>query len=269
MLNKFLFPQIRPNYSKLKKALAGKKVLLTGASFGVGKQTAIQLAPYVKTLVLCARSEEELILLKEELKVFCSVYIKKIDLRSELERKKWISDLKEQNLQPDILIHNAGHSIKRSLWESKNRLHDYQRTMDINYEAPVHLSLEFLEHLSKAKGKIIHISAINTRLTPAPKWSAYQSSKTAFDQWVRSCRPELKAKNIKAISLYFPLIKTRMITANKSYEKMPAMSAQHAAQWIIKACYQKRTTKAPWWFPFAKSGSFFLGWTIPLFYKSK
>lgn len=112
--------------------------------------------------------------------------------------------------------------------------------------------LALLPDLCIKKGKIINISALNVQLPPVPGWSAYQASKVAFDQWLKSIQPELEEKGIAVHRLYLPLVRTRMIAPTKSYDKVPAMSAQHVAKIIVKKIYTGQKNFQPWWLFFVK-----------------
>jgi short-subunit dehydrogenase len=107
--------------------------------------------------------------------------------------------------------------------------------------------LGLIPTLVARRGHAINISAVNVLLIPAPKWAAYQASKTAFDQWFRSVSPELNAHGLSTTSIYLPLVRTRMIEPTKAYQNLPALQAEQVAQLICKAMIQRRRTYAPWW----------------------
>lgn len=101
----------------------------------------------------------------------------------------------------DVIVSNAGKSIRRSIHDSLDRYHDFTRTMAINYFAPVRLLLSIIPLLEKNKGQIINVSTINALLLPIPYWAAYQASKGAFDTWFRSVAPELNAIGIATTTI--------------------------------------------------------------------
>jgi short-subunit dehydrogenase len=84
-------------------------------------------------------------------------------------------------------------------------------------------------------------------MIPAPKWAAYQASKTAFDQWMRSVSPELRRKGVNSSNVYLPLVRTRMIAPTKAYDKMPAMKPEHVARIIAGLIAKGKGTYKPWW----------------------
>lgn len=271
-LEYLLFPPNWINRSKLKQAVQHKTILITGASFGIGEATTQFLATYDVHLVLVARTASKLMALKESLsqhKATISIY--PTDLTQTATVERLIETIHTLPNGLDFIISNAGHSIRRPIRQSLERFHDFERTMGINYFAPVRLLLGLLPLLQKRQGKIINVSALNVLLLPAPHWAAYQASKTAFDQWFRSVALEIKATGISSSSLYLPLVRTRMIAPTEAYQKAPAMSPQQVALIIVKHLYQNKRTWMPWWGFFARLGSFlFRGlweWSVPYFLK--
>ncbi|MUT66989.1 SDR family NAD(P)-dependent oxidoreductase [Paenibacillus sp. NEAU-GSW1] len=248
LLEKVLFPPVRLHSRKLALAAEGKTILITGASSGIGEQLAYLLAPCRAHLILVARRADKLNAMKQHIeREQAKVSVYSADLRNEDEMAELLSNLNGLPDGLDIIVSNAGLSIKRSIWNSLDRHHDFKRTMAINYLAPVQLLLSALPELERRKGHIINVSTINASLLPIPHWSAYQASKSAFDVWLRSIAPELNAKGIATTSIYLPLVRTPMILPTEAYRNMPAMSAVHAAQTIAKSMYTRRAKYAPWW----------------------
>jgi short-subunit dehydrogenase len=256
-LEQLLFPPTKVNKKKLHQASQQKTILITGASYGIGEACTRLLAAYDVHLILVARTASKLAVLKENLedqKAQISLY--PTDLTQAEEVEQLIQNVKNLPNGLDVLISNAGHSIKRPIQKSLERFHDFERTMGINYFAPVRLCLGLMPLLEKRNGQMINISAINVLLLPAPHWAAYQASKTAFDQWFRSVAIEMEAYGIQSTSLYLPLVRTRMIAPTKAYQKVPAMSPEHVAQLIVKCLYRPKRKWMPWWSIFGRLGSF-------------
>lgn len=257
LAEKLLFPSTHVNQEKLKHAVAHKTILITGASFGIGEQTAYQLAQAHATLILVARTYEKLHQVKMHAeKLGGSVEIIAADLTNETEIHALIERLKNHDSGIDIFISNAGKSIRRSVFDSLDRFHDYTRTMALNYFAPIQLALALIPQLKKNKGQLINISAANVLLLPPQNWSAYQSSKVAFDQWLRCASPELQAKHIAVSRVYLPLVRTRMIAPTKAYDHFPAMKPDHAAKIICNLIITRNRKYKPWWLIFGETGSF-------------
>lgn len=240
LLEKALFPTQKINQKRLEKAIQEKTILITGATFGIGEATAYLLAVSGVHLVLVARNEEKLVFLKNELeKKACQVSIFRADLYEETQVKALNQFLQTEIKRIDILIHNAGKSIRRSIWNSLERYHDFTRTIQLNYLTPVSITLTLLPILAESKGHLINISALSVLMPPTPYWAAYQASKTAFDQWLQCIAPELRQKNITISTLYLPLVKTRMISPTKAYENAPAMQPEQVAAVVAKTIYKK------------------------------
>jgi short-subunit dehydrogenase len=244
----FFFPFLWYSKAKLRRQLAGKTVLITGASYGIGECLAEDLAETEARLVLVARTAEKLQDVKQRVErrggradVFAC------DLTQPAQVEELLKRLQQLPGGIDVVISNAGKSIRRSIFDSLDRLHDFSRTMNLNYFGPVQLLLSLIPTLVERKGHVINVSAVNVLLAPAPKWAAYQASKAAFDQWFRSVGPELNARGVATTSIYLPLVRTRMIEPTAAYRNVPAMQPEHVAQIICRALISRRRSYAPWW----------------------
>lgn len=245
---KLLFPPTFINEKKLRIQLEGKTILITGASSGIGEKLAFRLADHPVHMILVARTEEKLVVMKKEIESkAATVTVFRADLRNKEEVEGLLTLLHQLPDGLDFFVSNAGKSIRRSLSDSLDRYHDFTRTMAINYLAPVQLLLSVIPLLQQKQGQIVNISTVNVWLIPFPQWSAYQASKSAFDIWFRSNAPELNTMGITTTSIYLPLVRTPMILPTPAYQKMPAMSAEHAAGIICKTMYTRKRTYKPWW----------------------
>lgn len=245
---KLLFPPTFINEKKLRIQLEGKTILITGASSGIGEKLAFRLADHPVHMILVARTEEKLVAMKKEIESkAATVTVFRADLRNKEEIEGLLTLLHQLPDGLDFFVSNAGKSIRRSLSDSLDRYHDFTRTMAINYLAPVQLLLSVIPLLQQKQGQIVNISTVNVWLIPFPQWSAYQASKSAFDIWFRSNAPELNTMGITTTSIYLPLVRTPMILPTPAYQKMPAMSAEHAAGIICKTMYTRKRTYKPWW----------------------
>lgn len=253
---KLLFPPVHLNRKELTSKLQGKTILITGASFGIGEKLAYLLADLNIHLILVARTEQKLLTMKQEIETRAAkVSVFQADLRNPEEIKELLTFIHQLPDGLDLLVSNAGISIRRSINKSLDRYHDFTRTMAINYFAPVQLLLSLIPLLKKNQGQVINISTINVLLLPFPYWAAYQASKSAFDTWFRSVAPELNAMGISTSTLYLPLVKTRMILPTPAYRKLPAMSPEHVAKIISKLMYTKTQKYKPWWLIFGQFAS--------------
>ncbi|PDW01657.1 SDR family NAD(P)-dependent oxidoreductase [Candidatus Viridilinea mediisalina] len=242
------FPFLHYNRAELRQRLAGKTVLLTGASYGIGEALAEALAPTQAHLLLVARTEAKLREVQQRVEAQGGVAtVLPCNLAQRDQVQALAAQLAAWPNGIDLVVNNAGHSIRRSIFASLERMHDFERTMELNYYAPVQLLLALIPGLVARQGQIINISAINVLLLPPPHWAAYQASKTAFDQWLRCVGPELQRRGVKTSSIYLPLVRTRMILPTKAYRHMPAMQPHQVAALICRAIIAQRRTYTPWW----------------------
>ncbi|MDI2111836.1 SDR family NAD(P)-dependent oxidoreductase [Commensalibacter nepenthis] len=246
IVERILFPRININKDLLVQKLQQKTIVITGASFGIGEQLCRQLSEIDCQLILVARTTEKLLKIQQELQDKPAIiYIFSANLGDEAQLDEFISYLKQYSI--DIVINNAGKSICRPIMHSLDRLHDFQRTMQLNYFAPVKLCLALIPQLQKNKGHFINISAVNVLLAPTVYWAAYQASKSAFDQWLRCAEAELLMNDITISTAYLPLVKTKMIEPTAAYKSMPTMSRQQAADHICQLMINHRVYYKPWW----------------------
>jgi short-subunit dehydrogenase len=139
----------------------------------------------------------------------------------------------------DVLINNAGRSIRRSLELSYDRFHDFERTMQINYFGAIRLTMGLLPSMSASKkGHVINMSSISA-LTPSPRFSAYVASKSALDAWTRSAAVEYSDRNVRFTTINMPLVRTPMIAATSIYDSMPVLSPDEAADMVVEAVIKK------------------------------
>ena len=172
MLSTLLYPPSRPDTERLRAAVGGKTVLLTGASFGIGEALAGKLAAAGARLLLVARSADKLAEVQTRLTAAgAQAEYFAADLRDAAQCEavvRWT----EENGRVDILVLNAGHSIRRGLWQSLDRFHDVERCMSLNFYAPARLTLALLPELARRGGSIVAVSAVNARFPAAPGWAA-------------------------------------------------------------------------------------------------
>lgn len=251
-----LFPPKRVGIGRLRAAVGAKQILITGASYGIGEELAYLLAEAGADVLLVARTADKL---KEVQQRITGSGGRAHIFPADLSDNQQAIAVAQYVLQlwggADVVVSNAGKSICRPLHESLDRMHDFQRSMAINYFGPVQLMLALMPVLEIRKAHIINVSAINVLLPPAPHWAAYQSSKTAFDQWFRSASAELMAVGMKTTSVYLPLVRTRMIAPTAAYDTMPAMQPQQAAIRIARAICHQPLKVAPWWLVWGQLGS--------------
>jgi Short-chain dehydrogenases of various substrate specificities len=218
----------------------GKIVLITGASSGIGKATAVKVADAGATVLLVARSIEKLEETKEEiLAAGGSAHIHRCDMADIEDIERMAEEVLAYHGHVDILVNNAGRSIRRSVALSYDRFHDYERTIQLNYLGAVRLILALLPAMRARKsGHIINISSIGTQTNP-PRFSAYVASKAALDAFSRVIASEIVEDSVHITTIHMPLVRTPMIAPTRMYDMFPAITPEEAAEMIAKAMVNK------------------------------
>lgn len=222
--------------------LSGQTVVISGASSGIGADAARKLARLGATVCLLARREDELLSVKADIQRAGGVaHTYAVDLTDADEVTAVAKQLLDDHRQIDVLVNNAARSIRRPIADSTDRIHDYERTMAINYFGAVRLTLALVPRfLEQGHGHVVISSSMSTQV-PIPLFSAYLASKTALESFCRSLSAELGSRGVSTTIVYFPMVRTPMSTATDIYQKMPMMSPDKAANWIVKAVVDKPT----------------------------
>ncbi|MBT4521886.1 MAG: SDR family oxidoreductase [Halieaceae bacterium] len=220
--------------------VGGKIVLITGASSGIGKSSALRLAEAGAHVLLVARSTDKLQETAQEIAELGGMSTCYTADVSDLEDcDRLVSQVLADHGFIDILMNNAGRSIRRSLELSFDRFHDFERTMQINYFGAVRLIMGFAPSmLKRQQGQIINMSSISA-LTPSPRFSAYVASKSALDAWTRAAAVEFSDRNVRFTTINMPLVRTPMIAATSVYDSMPVLSPEEAADMVVDAVINK------------------------------
>lgn len=237
---------------KLRRAVSGKTVLVTGASYGIGEATARRMAAAGATVLVVARSAERLDDVASAINAGGGRAVAyPTDLTDEAGVAELTKRITETHGALDIVVSNAGKSLRRSLHDQYDRPHDFERTIAINYLGPIWLLLGLLPAMrERGGGHIVNVSSVAVRVAPGPQWGAYQASKGAFDRWLRSVAPELHADGVDVTSVYFALVRTRMIAPTPILGRLPGLSPDEAADAIAKAVIERpRTNEPPWVWP--------------------
>jgi len=229
----------------LATAIKDKRVLITGASSGIGQETAIRVGEAGGTVLLVSRTREKLEEVARQVEeAGGTAHVHPADL-SELEDiDRLAREVLEEHGGVDILINNAGRSIRRSVARSYDRFHDYERTMQLNYFGALKLILALLPGMRERKsGHIINVSSIGAQ-TNTPRFSAYVASKSALDAFTRCAAPECVADNVKFTTIYMPLVSTPMIAPTDIYKAFPTLTPPEAAQMLCDSMVDRPKKKA-------------------------
>jgi NAD(P)-dependent dehydrogenase (short-subunit alcohol dehydrogenase family) len=237
---------------KLRGAISGRTALVTGASYGIGEATARKLAAAGATVLMVARSAERLDDLAASINAGGGRAVAyPTDLTDETAVHALTKQITETHGPLDVVVSNAGKSLRRSLHHQYDRPHDFQRTIDINYLGPIWLLIGLLPAMREnGRGHVVNVSSVGVRVVPGPQWGAYQASKGAFDRWLRSVAPELHVDGVGVTSVYFALVRTRMIEPTPMLGRLPALHPDEAADVIAKAIIERpRVIEPPWVWP--------------------
>jgi NAD(P)-dependent dehydrogenase (short-subunit alcohol dehydrogenase family) len=225
----------------LKGAVKGKVVVVTGGSSGIGEAAALRIAEAGGKVLIIARDEEKLAEVRKKIVAaggFAKTY--SCDITDYEANDKLAKDILREFGHVDVLINNAGRSIRRSLALSYDRFHDFERTMQLNYFACVRLTMNLLPSMTARKsGQVINVSSIGV-LTNAPRFAAYVSSKAALETFARCAAAEFHDEGVHFTIINMPLVRTPMIAPTKIYEDMPTIiSPDEAADMIADAIIRK------------------------------
>jgi NAD(P)-dependent dehydrogenase (short-subunit alcohol dehydrogenase family) len=227
--------------------LSGKRILLTGASSGIGEAGAEQLARHGATLVVVARRQDRLDALADRITTAGGTAISIACDVSDMDAvDALVADVERRIGGVDILINNAGRSIRRSLAESLERWHDVERTMVLNYYAPLRLIRGIAPGmLQRGDGHIINVSTWGVLSEASPLFSVYNASKAALSAVSRIVETEWGQRGVHSTTLYYPLVATPMIAPTKAYDGLPALTSEEAAEWMVTAARTRPVRIAP------------------------
>ena len=219
-------------------------VVITGASSGIGKSAALQLAREGARVCLVARREDELAQVKKQIEdEDGQAWVYPADLSDLASLDAACERILAEHECVDVLVNNAGRSIRRPIRESLDRYHDFERTMQLNYFAAVRLSLTFLRRfLEQGHGHIVNISSM-AALVPTPRFAAYAASKAALDAFSKSVGGELTGSGVHISTVNFPLVKTAMTAPTKIYKYLRQMDVEDAGGWIVDAIRKQPVRK--------------------------
>ncbi len=220
--------------------LVGRHVIITGASSGIGRASAIAVAERGATAFALARNAEALDDLIDEIRESGGdAYAFTCDVTDSASVDRAVKDILGQFGHVDYLVNNAGRSIRRSVSASTDRLHDYERVMAVNYFGAVRMVLALLPHWRERRfGHVVNVSSAGVQAS-SPKYSAYIPSKAALDAFAEVVGTETLSDHITFTSIHMPLVQTPMIAPSRRLNPMPAITADHAAAMVVRGLVDK------------------------------
>ena len=229
----------------LRGAVAGKRVLVTGGTAGIGKAIALRLAQAGAKALIVARDADRLNAARDEFAAQgLEVATYSADISNPGRCAAFIERVLGEHRGIDILINNAGRSIRRAVENSYDRPHDLERLMRLNYFAAVQLAMGFLPGMAERRsGHIVNISSIGV-LTGAPRFSAYIASKAALEAWSDCAASEFLDRGVAFTAVNMPLVRTEMIAPTKFYSHVPTLDPDEAADLVVEALISRPTRVA-------------------------
>jgi len=220
----------------LRSAVAGKVVLITGASSGIGEATAEKLGAAGATVALVARRRTELEAVAERIAAAGGrASVHPCDLTDPGAVDALVAAVEAEHGHVDVLVNNAGRSIRRPIERSYDRLHDFERTMAINYHAAVALTLALLPGMRRrGDGHVVNVLSEGL-LLHTPRFAAYLASKAALDEFSRCVAAEVRRDGVRVTGVHMPLVRTPMIAPTRAYRGVPALRPHEAADLIAEA----------------------------------
>jgi len=220
--------------SALRERVSGRVVLITGASSGIGEALAKRLGDAGATVLLVARSAEKLEEIKRTIEERGGMaFVYPADLSNAEDTQRLIAAVLEEQGHVDILVNNAGISIRRSVQKSYDRVHDFERTLALNFLGAVRLIMGFLPAMRAHKqGQILNVSTVGVQVN-VPRYGAYIASKAALDAFSRVLAVEALRDGVKVTTIYMPLVKTPMMASTTIYDGFPMRTAEQAADLIV------------------------------------
>ncbi|MGC4367670.1 SDR family oxidoreductase [Hydrogenophaga sp. R2] len=221
----------------LRGTVAGKVVLVTGGSSGIGLAAAHKFAEAGATTIICGRDQDKLDEACAEAKAKGYAFVAyPADIADMADCDRFVQLLIQNHGGVDYLINNAGRSIRRAIESSYDRFHDFERTMQLNYFGCLRVTMGLLPGMvAKKRGHIVNISSIGV-LTNAPRFSAYVASKAALDAWTRCASSEFADQGVTFTTINMPLVRTPMIAPTQIYKNVPTLAPEEAADMIAQAC---------------------------------
>jgi short-subunit dehydrogenase len=221
--------------SAVRERVSGRAVVITGASSGIGEALANRLGDAGAKVLLVARSADKLEEMKRGIEARGgTAFVYSGDLSNAEDTERLIAAILAEHGRVDILVNNAGVSIRRSVAKSYDRVHDFERTLALNFLGAVRLIMGFLPGMRSGKhGQILNVSTIGVQVN-VPRYGAYIASKAALDAFSRVLAVEALKDGVKVTTIYMPLVKTPMMESTTIYDAFPMRSAEQAADLIIE-----------------------------------
>ncbi|MFO7562099.1 MAG: SDR family NAD(P)-dependent oxidoreductase [Enhygromyxa sp.] len=239
----------------MRSSLRGKTVLITGSSRGIGAELARQAAAEGARVLLVARDSDALALVAEQIReAGGAAQPYTCDLSDFAALDALVERVMAEHAGVDVLVHNAARSIRRPIARSLDRFHDFERTMQLNYFAPVRLTLGLLPALRDRRGTVSLVLTMGV-LIPGPYFAAYLASKAALDAFGDSLAAEFRHEGLHVSSVYLPLVRTEMMAPTREYAgRHDVMSVGRAAELVLGGIVERERRVV------TAQGSYYAAW---------
>lgn len=222
--------------------LAGRTVLITGASSGIGEATSYAAARRGAHVLLAARRAEELERVRRTIEQGggrASTYL--VDMADGDSIDALVEQLLAELGAVDYLVNNAGRSIRRSLELTHDRFHDFERMMAVNYFGAVRLTMGLLPAMRAQRfGHVVNIVTWGNQIK-APKFAAYIAAKSALDVFGRILSREAYFENVTCTNMRVAIVRTPMIAPTAEYEGR-GESPEECAERVVRALEDRPVT---------------------------
>ncbi|ORW22765.1 SDR family oxidoreductase [Mycobacterium palustre] len=229
-----------PDRARRAHPLRGRHVIITGASSGIGRASAIAVAEKGATVFALARNAEALDALVAEIRAGGGqAHAFTCDVTDSTSVEHTVKDILGRFDHVDYLVNNAGRSIRRSVVNSTDRLHDYERVMAVNYFGAVRMVLALLPHWRERRfGHVVNVSSAGVQARN-PRYSSYLPTKAALDAFADVVGSETLSDHITFTNIHMPLVRTPMIAPSHRLNPVPAISPEHAAAMVVRGLVEK------------------------------
>ncbi|OBH62954.1 short chain dehydrogenase [Mycobacterium intracellulare] len=220
--------------------LQGRHVVITGASSGIGRASAIAIAERGATVFALARNGAALDELVAEIRANGgAAHAFTCDVTDSASVEHTVKDILGRFDHVDYLVNNAGRSIRRSVVNSTDRLHDYERVMAVNYFGAVRMVLALLPHWRERRfGHVVNVSSAGVQARN-PKYSSYLPTKAALDAFSDVVGSEVLSDHITFTNIHMPLVRTPMIVPSHRLNPVRAISPERAAAMVVRGLVDK------------------------------
>lgn len=225
-------------------------IVITGASSGIGRQLALQLAPQGARLILAGRRVEALQAVGRQVaEGGGSALVAPCDVTDAEQVRRWADTILRETDGVDILINNAGRGAWGPFVDVPLSAHD--AVLDTNLRGVVHTTHALLPAmLQRGRGQLVYVSSVLAEL-PAPDHVVYGATKFAVNGFAESLRHELHGRGIDITVVAPGIVRSEFAETSNTplarFAGMPSLSTSEAADLVVRAMTRRRQLVAGDW----------------------